>query len=229
MDLTRGSSIIFGSATPCNNPAAPLPFTPSRSSPLCTQAQNTLRGIFNPKMLPSPPSSPDFLAPKRLFKPVPIFVPHEKVRETRRNLFLKKVRSGREDKIMKSRGGEDEMMRLIFVSEQKRWEATQARAAATISTIYEEEELEVEAAQDYELLYQTSNVEEEEEDFDKIIEREGEELEAMLSQLDLDFDHAVVADSVKGRDEVNLSLPSSITWTPANYNSGYGIPSVGGD
>jgi len=32
-------------------------------------------------------------------------------------------------------------MRLIFVSEQKRWEASQARTAASIPTIYEEEEL----------------------------------------------------------------------------------------
>lgn len=44
-----------------------------------------------------------------------------------------------------------QMMRLIFVSEQKRWEATQARAAATISTIYEEDELEFDGTQDYEL------------------------------------------------------------------------------
>lgn len=44
-----------------------------------------------------------------------------------------------------------QMMRLIFVSEQKRWEATQARAAATISTIYEEEELEVGDPQGYEV------------------------------------------------------------------------------
>lgn len=43
------------------------------------------------------------------------------------------------------------MMRLIFVSEQKRWEATQAKAAATISTIYEEEELEFNSTQEYEL------------------------------------------------------------------------------
>ncbi|RPB06966.1 hypothetical protein P167DRAFT_473361, partial [Morchella conica CCBAS932] len=147
-------------------------------------------------MLPSPPSSPDFLAPKRLFKPVPIFVSREKGRETRHNLFLKKVRRGREDKIIKSRGGEDEMMRLIFVSEQKRWEATQARAAATISTIYEEEEFEVEETQDYELPYHASGIDEDD-DFDQLIEREGEELEDMLSQLDLDFDHAVIDDSIK--------------------------------
>lgn len=36
------------------------------------------------------------------------------------------------------------MMRIIFVSEQKRWEAAQAKTAATIPTIYEDEELELE-------------------------------------------------------------------------------------
>jgi hypothetical protein len=36
------------------------------------------------------------------------------------------------------------MMRIIFVSEQKRWEAAQARTAASIPTIYEDEELDFE-------------------------------------------------------------------------------------
>ncbi|KAL0638524.1 hypothetical protein Q9L58_002460 [Maublancomyces gigas] len=155
-------------------------------------------------MLPSPPSSPpNFFAPKRLFKPVPV-VSREKGREARRNLFLKKVRTGREDKIIKSRGGEDEMMRLIFVSEQKRWEATQARAAATISTIYEEEELEFNNTQDYELLDQAEQAfgVDQDDDFDEIIKREGEELEALLSQLDLDFDGVVVGDSFVARESL---------------------------
>lgn len=109
VDFTHGSNIILTPTTPCKSPAIPLLFTPSRSSPLSSRPQNTISGMFIPKMLPSPPSSPDFLAPKRLFKPVPIFVSREKGRETRHNLFLKKVRRGREDKIIKSRGGEDEV------------------------------------------------------------------------------------------------------------------------
>ena len=36
------------------------------------------------------------------------------------------------------------MMRIVFVSEQKRWEAAQAKTAATIPTIYEDQELELE-------------------------------------------------------------------------------------
>lgn len=96
-------------------PSPALPHTPSRSSPLSTRPQNTVTGMFSLKMLPSPPSSPpNFLAPKRLFKPIPVFTSREKGRETRRNLFLKKVKSGREDRIVKSRGGEDEVYHLVL-------------------------------------------------------------------------------------------------------------------
>jgi hypothetical protein len=35
-------------------------------------------------------------------------------------------------------------MRIIFVSEQKRWEAAQAKTAAAIPTIYEDEEFDFE-------------------------------------------------------------------------------------
>jgi hypothetical protein len=66
-------------------------------------------------MLPSPPSSPpEFLAPKRLFKPVPIFYSREETRETRRKLFLSNVRNSREEKIIKARGGDDEVLRALF-------------------------------------------------------------------------------------------------------------------
>lgn len=40
---------------------------------------------------------------------------------------------------MAARGGEDEMMRVIFVAEQKRWEKSLERGAPTVATILEEE------------------------------------------------------------------------------------------
>lgn len=43
---------------------------------------------------------------------------------------------------MAARGGEDEMMRMVYVAEQKRWERNLERAAPRIGT--GEEELEVE-------------------------------------------------------------------------------------
>lgn len=41
-------------------------------------------------------------------------------RETRRNLFLKRVRKDSEDKRWEERGGEDEIMRVVWLGEEKR-------------------------------------------------------------------------------------------------------------
>lgn len=109
---------LFNPTTPCKF-SPNLPHTPSRSSPLSLRPQKIVTGLFSPKMLPSPPSSPpDFLIPKRLFKPVPV-MSREKGREARRNLFLAKARTGREDKIIKSRGGEDEVFALFLNARAK--------------------------------------------------------------------------------------------------------------
>ncbi|KAK6531572.1 hypothetical protein TWF694_002764 [Orbilia ellipsospora] len=71
---------------------------------------------------------------KRIFRPNPLLQKPEDARDRRRNLFIKKVQNSREEKIMEARGGEDEMMRLIFLSEQNRWETNQERAARTVSS-----------------------------------------------------------------------------------------------
>lgn len=56
-------------------------------------------------------------------------------------MFLKKVENGRFDKTMKARGGEDEMMRMINVAEQKRWvQNLEMSAQLAVPTILEEEE-----------------------------------------------------------------------------------------
>lgn len=108
-DFARQAPQLFDLTTPYKF-SPTLPHTPSRSSPLSIRPPKIVPGLFSPKMLPSPPSSPpNFLTPKRLSKQVPV-VSHEKGREARRNLFLKKVRTGREDRIIKSRGGEDEVL-----------------------------------------------------------------------------------------------------------------------
>lgn len=209
-------------------------YTPSRSSPLSSHPQTTPQNRFGLRMLPSPPSSPpEFLAPKRLFKPVPSSHSREEGREARRNLFLKKVRDARDEKLLKARGGEDEvltsisfqldlflltqtfcqMMRLIFVSEQKRWEASQARTAASIPTIYEEEELgmgneelDFQAEEsffiDQDGIYHTNSTLSllsnsyctepgPSDDLDEMLDRDGKELEDLLSQLDLQLDQVM--------------------------------------
>jgi len=87
------------------------------------------------------------------------------------------------------------MMRIIFVSEQKRWEAAQAKTAATIPTIYEDEELELENTDEphFSVGEQTymGPKNSSSSDIDEMLDRDGQELEALLSQLDLDFDQVV--------------------------------------
>ena len=108
------------------------------------------------------------------------------------------------------------MMRVIFVSEQKRWEAAQAKTAATIPTIYEDEELELENTDEphfsvSEQTYMGSEStchatmhswgllsdkiprvsDSSSSDIDEMLDRDGQELEALLSQLDLDFDQVM--------------------------------------
>jgi hypothetical protein len=61
-------------------------------------------------------------------------------RETRRRLFLKRVREDSEDKRWKARGGDDEMMRSIWIAEQRRREERQRREAVGLEALPIEEE-----------------------------------------------------------------------------------------
>ncbi|TGZ80439.1 hypothetical protein EX30DRAFT_293924, partial [Ascodesmis nigricans] len=144
---------------------------------------------------PSPPRSPQnapaFMNPRRLFKPSPLLQrSREDTRTARRDLFLKKVQNGRLDKTMAARGGEDEMMRMVYVAEQKRWERNLERAAPRIGT--GEEELEVEEEVDevdptLELVCKTNDWFWVPGDgFDEYLDMDGAELEDLLSQMDLD-------------------------------------------
>ncbi len=66
----------------------------------------------------------------------------EEGRETRRKLFLKKVREGAEEKRWKDRGGDEEIMRCIWVAEERRREERIRREALGLDAeILEEEEL----------------------------------------------------------------------------------------
>lgn len=66
-------------------------------------------------------SSRESVFSKRPTKPNPLLNKgDEEGRETRRKLFLKKVKESSEDRKWRARGGEDEMMRTIWVMEERR-------------------------------------------------------------------------------------------------------------
>ena len=103
------------------------------------------------------------------------------------------------------------IMRMIFVAEHKRWEASLERAASRIPTIYEEEE------EGHQLRQQADEYPDElflplphhgctatppacrgrrltvgvdpVDEFDDLLDRDGRELEDLLSEMDLDLDH----------------------------------------
>jgi hypothetical protein len=80
------------------------------------------------------PASRDSVYSKRATKANPLIHGRtssagEDGRETRRKLFLKKVREDSQDKRWKDRGGDDEMMRSIWIAEQRRMEEKQRREA----------------------------------------------------------------------------------------------------
>lgn len=98
---------------------------------------------FERSALPSPPSSrKETNFSKRPTKVNPLIHGRgsaDEGRETRRKLFLKNVREASEEKRWKARGGDDEIMRCIWVSEQKRLEERMRREAMGIEADAEEE------------------------------------------------------------------------------------------
>ena len=60
-------------------------------------------------------------------------------RETRRKLFLKRVREDSEDRRWKARGGDEEMMRCIWIAEQRRREERQRTEAMGLDAPVEED------------------------------------------------------------------------------------------
>ncbi|KAL2073165.1 hypothetical protein VTL71DRAFT_10489 [Oculimacula yallundae] len=141
--------------------------------------------------LPSPPPSKrESTYSKRATKPNPLFNggggrgygSGDEGRETRRKLFLKRVRQGSEDKRWSARGGDEEIMRCLYVAEQRRVEERLRREAVGFK-------VEEEGEEDWEMLQQEELLMEE------------LELDAMLSSLDPEqgsFDHSSGASSQMG-------------------------------
>ncbi|KAI9771303.1 MAG: hypothetical protein M1840_002273 [Geoglossum simile] len=108
----------------------------------------------------------------RTIKSNPLLHSTDHDRERRRNLFLRKVREEGQDRKWKARGGDDEVMRSIYISEQKRWEAKQARIAREILASQEEEE---------DILVVDSGNTEDARIIDDLLDEENAELEALVS------------------------------------------------
>lgn len=80
---------------------------------------------------------------KRITKSNPLLHGQGDGRETRRKLFLRRVREDSEDKRWKARGGDDEMMRTIWIAEQRRRAERQARDAQGWAVDVDEQDMQL--------------------------------------------------------------------------------------
>ncbi|KAI9879996.1 MAG: hypothetical protein M1830_006113 [Pleopsidium flavum] len=112
---------------------------------------------------------------KRTVKPNPLLQLQEKDcgRRRRRDLFLRRVRQDGEERKWEARG--EQVLRMEFISRQKRWEAEQARLAAESTTAFEDGEMATGAADG-----QSSDADV----VEQVLSQEDQELEALVSLLE---------------------------------------------
>ncbi|KAF2461482.1 hypothetical protein BDY21DRAFT_87791 [Lineolata rhizophorae] len=129
------SSYFYMPASPCAHPHLPFHHQPARPSPLSPRSGNE-RPLMSPCIFTMASANPDNAIArsrqskfsKRAAKPNPlIHRSSDQVKECRRDLFLKRVQQDREEKRWDMRS--DQIMRLDFLAQQKRWRAEQERNA----------------------------------------------------------------------------------------------------
>lgn len=125
---------------------------------------------------------------KRITKSNPLIHNRDDGRETRRKLFLKRVRQGSEAKRWEARGGDDEMMRSIWLSEERRRVERIAREASYLPASQDEEEEEPEHGELQTAL--VGNSQNTDEDMaNEVAQREDAEIEALLAMMEAEDDN----------------------------------------
>ncbi|PVH84391.1 hypothetical protein DL98DRAFT_651622 [Cadophora sp. DSE1049] len=125
-------------------------------------------------LISPPPSKRDSTYSKRTTKPNPLMSGRgsgDEGRETRRKLFLKRVREGSEEKRWAGRGGDEEIMRCLWVAEERRRVERQRREAMGIEAPMEEEDEEAQMMSMDEVMAE------------EVAMSEEQELEAMLGSM----------------------------------------------
>jgi hypothetical protein len=105
-------------------------------------------------------------------------------RETRRKLFLKRVRDSGEEKRWEARGGEDEMMRCIWAAEEKRWMEKKAREAGMVSSQEVEEEDDTDERGVSRMARRNDTTSMDDDMLDEVAAMEDREIEAMLAAME---------------------------------------------
>ncbi|KAE8452987.1 hypothetical protein EG329_012174 [Mollisiaceae sp. DMI_Dod_QoI] len=114
-------------------------------------------------------------------------------RETRRKLFLKNVREASEEKRWRDRGGDDEIMRCIWVAEQRRLDERRRKEVMGFEADVEEEEPSIDEVM-----------------ADEVAMKEEQELEALLGYLNQDDGNQIMNQSMVSEPETNALMWDNI-------------------
>ncbi|KAF1960168.1 hypothetical protein CC80DRAFT_438751 [Byssothecium circinans] len=107
-----------------------LAFMPSRPSPLSERHANAAPRPFTFTMASSSNEKRAVPVSQRAYKPNPLVQSRDAAAQKRRDMFFRKVQKGRDDKKWDARG--EQIQRLDYISEHKRWEAEKARQAPEV-------------------------------------------------------------------------------------------------
>ena len=164
---------LFSHQPYTTTPTTTSSYSHSNSSPTTFDFTNAASN-YSPNT--TPPTNKDSKFSKRTTKVNGLFAKNggsrEDNRETRRKLFLKRVKQGSEDKRWNDRGGEEEIMRVLWLGEERR-RLEGLRAAGVFGGAEEVDELFGEEG-----LYG-----EEEEEVDEVARLEELEVEARIEEM----------------------------------------------
>ncbi|ORY68865.1 uncharacterized protein BCR38DRAFT_334894 [Pseudomassariella vexata] len=160
-----------------SSPFRPTVSSPLSSSPICAQAsqssQLSPRDPNRRDVQSSPLQAPKFKYAVRTAKPNPLKKTRDTAQESRRKLFLNNVRQRREDKEWDRRGGDQELLKLEWATQDRR--RREQKDTDLDGIVFEDEIDEV-----------PTNTEQPPQDLDEVMadsiaQQEEAELEAMLS------------------------------------------------
>ncbi|KAF2635139.1 hypothetical protein P280DRAFT_412183 [Massarina eburnea CBS 473.64] len=161
-------------------------FTPSRPSPLSERHTNTVSRPFTFSMPMNESKTPPPTT-QRAYKPNPVLQTRDAATQKRRDMFFRRVQKERDDKKWDARG--EQIQRLDYVTEHKRWEAEKARQAPEVEEeVFDEEELPIDTSSH--TTYGAPQPEREVQEADDMDELEQWELQRLVASMEEERDNA---------------------------------------
>ncbi|KAH7125166.1 hypothetical protein B0J11DRAFT_434694 [Dendryphion nanum] len=175
---------------------APSFYTPHMPSPLAERSANVIPRTFTFTMA-SQTKADKTPIPKRAHKPNPAILSRDAQAQRRRDLFHRKVQNEREERKWETRG--EQLERLDFFSDQKRWETAKARQAPKEFDVLDDDLLE-----EFATAQQSTNLpqlEPEMSEADWVLAQEEQELQELIAAMEAQEQNEDVASQHYGSDD----------------------------